>query len=171
MILIAYFSLNGETYVDGHIENRQMGNTEVIARKVQTLTGGDMFHIETTVPYPADYYAVTDVVRKELRSNARPELAGRFAGIARYDTIVLGYPNWWGTMPMAVCTFLESYDFSEKTIIPYCTNEGSGLGRSVRDIRRLCPDAVVAEGVAIRGGGVAHADIQVEQIVRQVNRY
>lgn len=169
MILIAYFSLKGETYVGGRIENRPVGNTEVIARKVQAEVGGDLFHIETVTPYPADYYATTEVAQDELRQGARPALTAMVDGMDRYDTIVLGYPNWWGTMPMAVCTFLEEYDFSGKTIVPYCTNEGSGLGRSVGDIRRLCPGATVTEGTAIRGGGVTHADREVLQIVKQIN--
>ena len=78
--------------------------------------------------------------------------------MADYDVIYLGYPNWWGTFPMAVFTFLESYDFTGKTIVPFCTHEGSGLGSSERDIKQLCPNAKILSGIAIRGGSVLSAD-------------
>lgn len=169
--LIVFFSLKGETYVNGHIENRPVGNTEVIGRKIQASVGGDLFHIEAVNPYPKDHMQVIDVAKEELRTHARPKLKAKVADMTQYDAIILGYPNWWGTIPMAVCTFLESYDFSGKTIIPYCTHEGSGLGRSVQDIKDLCPDAEVTAGTAIRGGSVAYADREVEQIVKQINKH
>ena len=94
------------------------------------------------------------VAKKELSNNSRPELTEIVDDMDSYDVIYIGYPNWWGTMPMAVFTFLESYDFSGKTIIPYCTHEGSGLGQSVRDIKKLCPNSRVLDGLAIKGGSV-----------------
>ena len=90
----------------------------------------------------------------EKKSNARPELASHVINMDQYDTIFLGYPNWWGTFPMAVFTFLEEYNFTEKSIWPFCTHEGSGLGTSERDIKRICPTAKVVNGLAIRGGSV-----------------
>ena len=97
----------------------------------------------------------TEVVAKEeLSNNSRPELTEIVDDMDSYDVIYIGYPNWYGTMPMAVFTFLESYDFSGKTIIPYCTHEGSGLGQSVRDIKKLCPNSRVLDGLAIKGGSV-----------------
>ncbi len=167
-ILIAYFSLSGETYVNGHIENRPVGNTEVIARKIQEKTGGDLFKIETVEKYPADYYQVTDVAKEELRHHARPEIKGNVENMADYDTIVLGYPDWWGTMPMAVETFLESYDLSGRTIIPYCTHEGSGMGHSESDLRKLCPNSTILRGTPIHGADVATADREVNQIVNLI---
>jgi len=94
------------------------------------------------------------VAKKELSNNSRPELTEIVDDMDSYDVIYIGYPNWYGTMPMAVFTFLESYDFSGKTIIPYCTHEGSGLGQSVRDIKKLCPNSRVLDGLAIKGGSV-----------------
>jgi flavodoxin len=98
------------------------------------------------------------VAQREKRENARPELTEKVVDIDSYDTIILGYPNWWGTIPMAICTFLESYDFSGKIIAPYCTNEGSGMGSSERDIKKLCPNSKILAGLAIRGGSVDRAD-------------
>ena len=113
-----------------------------------------MFEIKTVKSYPEDYTETTNVAQEELRKNSRPELTEIVDNMDSYDVIYIGYPNWYGTMPMAVFTFLESYDFSGKTIIPYCTHEGSGLGQSVRDIKKLCPNSRVLDGLAIKGGSV-----------------
>jgi flavodoxin len=156
--LSAYFSRKGNNYVGGGIVNLPIGNTEVIARKIQGLTGSDLFQIRTVTPYPEDYTETTRVAQDELSGNARPELTEMVADMDSYAVICLGYPNWWGTMPMAVFTFLDSYDFSGKTIVPYCTHEGSGLGSSERDIKKLCPTAKVLSGLAIKGGTVGRAD-------------
>jgi flavodoxin len=159
--LIAYFSRKGNNYVGGSIVYLPIGNTEVIAKKIQELTGSDMFQIKTVKSYPEDYTETTNVAQEEKRQNARPELTETVDGMDSYDVIYIGYPNWWGTMPMAVFTFLESYDFSGRTIIPYCTHEGSGMGSSERDIKKLCPNAKVLSGLAIRGGSVDRADKDV----------
>jgi flavodoxin len=156
--LIAYYSRKGNNYVGGNIVNLPIGNTEVIAKKIKGFIGGDLFEINTVKPYPLDYNETIDVARDELRKNARPELTDKVKKMADYDVIYIGYPNWWGTFPMAVCTFLESYDFTGKTIVPFCTHEGSGIGGSERDIKKLCPNAKVLPGLAIRGGSVAGAD-------------
>jgi flavodoxin len=156
--LSVYYSRKGNNYVGGSIVNLPIGNTEVIARKIQALTGSDLFQIDTVQSYPEDYTATTRVAQDELSGDVRPELVGKVDDMASYDVIYLGYPNWWGTMPMAVFTFLESYDFSGKTIVPYCTHEGSGLGNSERDIKRLCPTAKVLSGLAIKGSTVGRAD-------------
>ena len=156
--LIAYYSRKGENYLNGNIVNLTVGNTEVVAKKIQSLTGSDLFEIDTVKPYPNDYTETTNVAKDEKRGNARPKLTATVENIDSYDIIYLGYPNWWGTFPMVVFTFLESYDFSGKTIIPFCTHEGSGIGSSERDIKKLCPDAKVLSGLAIRGGSVNSAD-------------
>ena len=152
--LIAYFSRKGNNYVGGSIVNLPIGNTEVIAKKIRELTGSDTFEIKTIKSYPEDYTETTNVAKEELSNNSRPELTEIVDDMDSYDVIYIGYPNWYGTMPMAVFTFLESYDFSGKTIIPYCTHEGSGLGQSVRDIKKLCPNSRVLDGLAIKGGSV-----------------
>lgn len=108
-------------------------------------------------PYPAGYDETTDVALKEQHANARPKLSTHVDRMEDYDTIFLGYPNWWGTIPMAVCAFLEEYKLSGKTIVPFCTHEGSRLGSSERDIAKLCPGARLLGGLAIRGSSVERA--------------
>jgi len=156
--LIAYFSRKGQNYVNGSIVNLPVGNTEVAAKIAQEVTGGDLFEISTVKTYPVDYTETTEVAQDEKRKNERLELTVHLDNIDEYDVIILGYPNWWGTMPMAVFTFLEKYDFAGKTILPFCTHEGSGMGQSERDIKRICPSAKVEKGLAIHGSSVKSAE-------------
>jgi len=155
--LIAYFSRRGNNYVAGKIVFLEVGNTEVIAGLIQEMTGGDLFHIQAVGAYPEDYTEATAVAKRELRDQARPQLTSWVEDMAGYEVIFLGFPNWWGTMPMPVFTFLEGSELSGKTIIPFCTHEGSGMGVSVRDIKKACPDARVLDGLAIRGSEVKKA--------------
>ncbi|WP_316859582.1 flavodoxin [uncultured Cohaesibacter sp.] len=127
------------------------GNTRAVAEQVRKLTGADIFELKTTHSYPAEYRATTDQAKREQQENFRPTLTGTVSNMADYDVIFVGYPNWWATMPMAFFTFLESYDFAGKTIVPFCTHEGSRLGRSVEDLETLCPDATILSGLALRG--------------------
>lgn len=165
--LIAYFSRQGNNYVGGSIVNLPIGNTEVIAKKIKELTGSDLFHIETVKAYPKDYTETTNVAQDEKRANARPELTGIVADMDSYDVIYLGYPNWWGTMPMAVFTFLDSYDFSGKTIIPYCTHEGSGLSSTDRKVAKAGKGANVLEGLGIEGKMAQNEPDKVRPDVRE----
>lgn len=155
--LIAYYSREGNNYVSGRIVNLPIGNTKVVANMIQEVTGGDVFRIDTVKSYPEDYTETTDVAKKELHDNARPELSSHVENMDSYSVIFLGYPNWWGTMPMPVFTFLKESDFSDKTIIPFCTHEGSGLGRSEKDIAKLCPKATLLKGLAIHGSRISAA--------------
>lgn len=165
--LIAYFSRIGNNYVGGKIINLPVGNTAVIAKKIQCLIGGDLFEIKTVKSYPEDYTETTVVSRAELRNNARPELSEIVNNMESYKIIYLGYPNWWGTMPIGVFTFLESYNFSGKTIVPFCTHEGSGMGKSEKDIKRLCIESDVLSAIAIRGSSVAKADEDVKNWLKK----
>lgn len=167
--LIVYFSRKGDNYVGGSIVNLPVGNTEVAAKKIQKIAGSDLFQIRTAKTYPEDYTETTNVAHEEQRENARPELTEIVDDMDSYDVIYIGYPNWYGTMPMAVFTFLESYDFSGKTIIPFCTHEGSGLGSSERDIKKLCPNATVLSGLAIRGGSVERADNDITNWLKKLD--
>jgi len=166
--LIAYFSRPGNNYVNGSIVNLPVGNTEVVATMIQEMTGGDLFHIESVTAYPEGYTETTELAQQELRANARPELTNHLKTLASYDLIFLGYPNWWGTMPMPAFTFLEEYNLAGKTIAPFCTHEGSGMGRSVADIKKTCPQSTVLNGRAIRGGEVNKAQDEIAGWLREI---
>ena len=139
--LIAYYSRAGENYFSGAHRTIAVGNTEKAARLLAELTGAELFHIEQKVPYSDNYDTCVAEARRDLRANARPELTALPESLDDYDEIYLGYPNYCGTMPMAVYTFLEHYDWQGKTIHPFCTNEGSGLSNTEQDIRRAARHA------------------------------
>lgn len=162
-LLIAYFSHEGETFAAGKLVELEVGNTKAAAQMIGRMTGGDLFRIETVTPYPHGHMETIDIARREQKENARPALTGRVARMEDYDTVILGYPNWWGTAPMAVFTFLESCNFTEKTILPLCTHEGSGLGSSEADIQRAAPTAKVGKGLAIQGCRVASAEKDLQK--------
>ena len=163
--LVAFYSRADENYVSGAIKNLTVGNTEVAAGIIAELTGADLFKIEQVQPYSKNYNECIAQAQSDQKRDARPELVRYPESIDGYDEIYLGYPNYWSTMPMAVFTFLEHFDFSGKTIKPFCTHEGSSLGSSVRDIKKACPNAIVAEGLAIRGGNVLGAKDIIERWV------
>lgn len=160
--LIVFFSRKGENYVSGTIANLEFGNTQRVARMINVFIGGDMFEIEMLTPYSKIYNICTQEAQVDQRENARPQLASYPESIDPYDTIYLGYPNYWGTMPMAVFSFLERYDFTGKAIMPFCTHEGSGLGSSVDDIKKICPTATVNKGLAIHGSRIDHSKAEVK---------
>jgi flavodoxin len=153
-ILVAYFS--------------HSGNTRVIANQIRESIDGDIFEIVTVDPYPSDYDAVVEQARKELREEYRPKLNTKAENMESYNVVFVGYPIWWGTIPMPVATFLSEYDFSGKTIVPFCTHEGSRLGRSVTDIKELCPQSTILDGLAVRGRDVKNAQNEVSEWLREL---
>ena len=167
--LIAYFSRNGENYVNGVIKNLSMGNTEIAAKWIQQITGGDMFQINPMVKYSTDYSQCIEEAKKDLQRDARPELEQYPEDVEKYDVLFLCYPNYWGTMPMAVFTFLEKINFSGKTILPLCTHEGSGMANSLQDLKKMCPKAHIRKGLAIRGSDVAMAKHKIEMWIKEEN--
>lgn len=159
--LIVYYSRKGENYWNGGIKKLEKGNTEIVAEMIQKAIGGDLFEVDTVKPYSDDYHTCTEEALAELRGNDRPEIKGYAENMEDYDTIFIGYPNWWGTMPMVLFTFLEHYNMAGKTIIPFCTNEGSGMGRSESDLKKLCPTAKVKKGLSIRGTKTASSESEI----------
>lgn len=155
--LIAFFSRADENYFSGAMRYVEVGNTEIVCNIMKELIPADTFKIEMRHPYSPVYMTCIEEAKKDLRAKARPELVTLPDSIDEYDTVVLAYPNYWGTMPMAVFTFLEAFDFSGKTILPLCTNEGSGMGSSERDIKRVCPGATVKSGLPVTGSGASGA--------------
>ena len=151
MILTIYFSHKGETYFPDGIKNVDKGNTEIAAEYIHKAVGGDLFEIETVKPYSGEYRKCCAEAKSEADANARPEIKNLPDSISRYDTIFVCYPNWCGTTPMCILSFLDKYDLSGKKIVPLCTNEGSGMGNSERDLKNLYPTAIFAEGLSVRG--------------------
>ena len=154
MNLIAYFS--------------HSGNTREIADQIHKIAGGDIFEIQAVKTYPDDYNTCVERAKQELNTGYRPELKVKVKDIKQYDMVFIGYPDWWGTVPAPVRVFLTEYDLSGKTIVPFCTHEGSGLGRSVADISKLCPKSTLLEAVAIRGGNTKTAQNKVSEWLRKI---
>lgn len=147
-ILVVYFS--------------QTGHTRTVANQIHDQAGGDLFEIVTVTPYPTDYNTLLNQAQKEQNENFRPPLKTKVEDMGSYDTVFVGSPVWWGTIAPPVKTFLSEYDFSGKTIVPFTTHGGSGLGSSVADIKKLCPNATVLEnGLAIRDSEVNGAQKSV----------
>lgn len=153
-ILVTYFS--------------HSGNTKNMAEQIAAASGADIFEITPVKAYPSDYGDCVDQAKKEQQENARPALSGKVENMADYDVIFVGYPNWWGTMPMPVFTFLESYDFAGKTVIPFCTHEGSRMGRSEGDIKKILPSAEVKEGMPVRGSSVRKSGKEISAWVEKL---
>ena len=159
--LVAFLSRAGENYnvgvpregsasaaYAGYIEK---GNTAMMAAVIAELTGGDLFEIATVTPYPEDYASMLQVAQEEIDADARPEMAAHVEKMADYDVLFIGYPIWHGRMPQAIYSFLEEYDLSGKTVIPFNTHEGSGQSGTQRVIENALPDCTVLQGLAIQG--------------------
>ena len=153
--LIAFFSRADENYFGGAMRYVKVGNTEIVCDLIREMIDADVFRIEMKKPYSPVYMTCIEEAKRDLREKARPELVSYPDSIDAYDTVILAYPNYWGTIPMAVATFLEKYDFTGKTILPLCTNEGSGMGGSERTIRQCAPGATVKKGLPVTGSSAA----------------
>ena len=147
--IVIYFSHTGENYSVGVITE---GNTAKVAKEIASQTGAAIHEIKEAEPYPSAYRACTDRAQKEKQSNARPAVKGEIPDLSGYDTIYLGYPNWWGDAPMVVYSFLEKAKIDGKTILPFCTHEGSGLGSTASNLAKAFPKAKVEQnGLSLRG--------------------
>ena len=161
--LIAFFSRADENYFAGAMRYVKVGNTEIVCNLIQEMIPADLFKIEMKHPYSPVYTTCIEEAKKDLQAKARPALAALPDSIDEYDTVILAYPNYWGTFPMAVATFLEAFDFTGKTILPLCTNEGSGMGSSERAIKQCAPGADVKKGLPITGSDAADAGGSVKR--------
>lgn len=153
-ILAAYFS--------------HSGNTREIANQIHENVGGSIFEIVTVDPYPRNYDEVVKQAKQEQESGYKPTLKTKIENIEPYEVVFIGYPNWWGTIPRPVATFLSEYNLSGKTIVPFCTHEGSRLGRSVADITKLCPQSTILDGLAVRGREVKNAQNGVSEWLHEL---
>ena len=149
--IVAWFSHPGGTYMSGEIRFVEHGNCEKLAAAIASDLGADSFRIQEAEPYPEDYRRCIEVAKADKNAGARPALATPAPDLSAYDRMILIYPNWWGTTPMPVRTFLDSVDLSGLTIAPLCSNEGSGMGTSERDLRSAYPEASFVPGLSILG--------------------
>lgn len=153
-VLVAYYSWGG--------------NTRFAAERIQKLTGGTLFEIKPVKAYPADYGACVEQAKRECRDEFEPELATKVDDFSKYDVIFVGTPNWWSTMAPPVRSFLSSYDFSGKTVIPFVTHGGGGMARCERDMRKVCPKAAFGKGGAFSGGSIRNAADALSKWVNEV---
>lgn len=183
-VLVAYFSVpetdgvdasSGASRVNGN--GRMMGNTEYVASIINDATGGDLFEIKTSYKYPGSHQALIGAAKKEADSNVRPKLATHIKDMEKYDVVFVGFPNWWYDMPMPIYSFLEEYDFSGKTIIPFCTHGGSRFSDAIKTIREKVKQATVLDGYAVARervkdaeAGVLHWLKQIGMNIKQQNR-
>ena len=152
--LIAYFSWSG--------------NTQEIAKQIHEFAGGDLVEIKPATDSPLDYNSVLDVAKQEFRSENKPELKDMPYSIEAYDNIFISYPNWWNTFPAPISTFLSEFNFTDKTIIPFCTHGGGGIGHSIENVRKQCPDSELLEALSINGNQVWNANSEVEKWLQKV---
>ncbi len=161
--LVVYFSRADENYGVGTVKE---GNTAIIAKIIAEKTNADITEIVPEVAYPKNYRQTTDVAKKEQQQNARPKYKlSKDVDFSKYDTIYIGYPNWWGDMPMVVYSFLEEHDLNGKTIVPFCTHAGSGLSGTVSRIQNIYKNATVTKGLAIAGTTAQNNRSQAESEV------
>lgn len=155
-VLVAYFSVPEADGVDASsgasrvsVGGKMMGNTQYVASVICEATGGELFEIKTAHTYPASHKALIDAAKAEIDNNARPKLAAHIGNLKDYDVVFIGFPNWWYDMPMPLYSFFDEYDFSGKTVIPFCTHGGSRFSDAIKTIRELEKGAVVLDGYAI----------------------
>lgn len=165
--LVIYFSRADENYFGGELKTVEKGNTEIIAEYIQEFTGATLFKVERKVPYPVGYKACCDEALKEKKANARPELLKELDNIDGFDRIYIGFPIYWGTMPMPMFTQLEKLDWSGKKVQYFCTHEGSGKASSKGDLTKLCEGATIVSGLAIVGSDVKNSKKQIEDWVKK----
>jgi len=168
-ILTVFFSMKGETYMaGGRIENLTKGNTNVCAEFIQKAVGGDLFEIETTKQYSKDHFKMIEEAKVEMQSGEKAQPKQWLDNLEDYDVIFVGYPIWWGTYPPIINTFLEHYDLTGKTIIPFSTSEGSGLLNTVAELREVCKGATVTEALAIRGSQARLSEKKVSEWAKEM---
>ncbi len=177
--LIVYFSMPETNNPDNMtceednsavvINGKVLGNTQYVAQLIQEMTGAEIFRILPQKPYPANHRPLVDLAKEEQEQDARPAIAGKIENPGAYDTIFIGYPNWWGDMPMILYTFLEQHDFSGKTIIPFCTHGGSGFSRTIQTIQDKQPGAtVIRDGYSLSRSRMERAPSGVAAWLKEI---
>ena len=163
--LVIYFSRADENYFGGELRSIEKGNTEVIAEYIKEFSGADLFKVERKIPYSFGYKECCDEAMIEKKENARPDILKQIDNLDQYNKIYIGYPIYWGTMPMPMFTQLEKLNWEGKKIKYFCTHEGSGIASSKSDIEKICKGAHILSGIAITGSTVNDAKGQIESWV------
>ena len=177
--LVVYFSMpettnpNNMTQEEDNsvvvINGEVLGNTQYVAYVIQENTGADIFRIEPETPYPTDHETLVDLAKEEQNQNARPKLKASIENFEQYDTVFIGYPNWWGDMPMILYSFFDEYDFSGKTIIPFNTHGGSGFSNTINTITKLEPAATVNQnGFTVSRNSVQEAEPDILSWLKEI---
>ena len=165
--LVIYYSRKGENYCKGGIKSLPKGNTEIVAEYIAKAVGGDLFEVDTVKPYSNDYNECTKEAKRELNANERPELKKYLDSLDGYDNVFICGPCWWGTFPCAIFTQLERLDFTGKRVMAVMTHEGSGLGHSESDLKKMCGKASFGKGLAIVGSDAAKSESTVSAWAKQ----
>jgi len=160
--LVIYYSRKGQNYVNGSIKDLKKGNAEVIAENIQKAVDADLFEVDTLKPYSADYTTCTNEAAEEKRNNARPALKKTLKDISMYDNVFIVGPCWWGTYPMPMFTCLEGLDFTGKNVFACMTHEGSGMGNSENDLKKILKGASFAKSMAVAGHSVAQSENKIQ---------
>ena len=158
--IIIYFSRKDENYGVGVIDK---GNTEIVAEYIKELTNSDIFKVERKIPYAKDYETCCEEAKEEQINNERPELTKYLDNIDAYDTVYIGSPIYCGTMPQPMFTQLEKFNFKGKTVKPFTTHEGSGLGNVISDLQKICKGASIKQGLAIKGSNAKNSKEIIEK--------
>lgn len=152
----------------GEIKNLSRGNTAIVTSKIAKELNIEAVELIPAKEYPESYQEMVNVAKKEKIKQARPEYHLAVPDLSDYNEIIIGYPNWWGSYPMVIASFLENYDLAGKTMYPFCTHEGSALGSSMDDLRKSCPNAIIEQGLAIHGSKSDMANKAVKHWVTQL---
>lgn len=170
MEIVIYFSRRGENFIKGKIEELLIGNTEAAAYKIAEELNSKLLELKPVTAYPNSYQKTTKQAERERQQHTHVPYTIKGLDLENCETIFLGYPNWWSGLPQIVVSFIEDHDWQGKTIYPFCTHEGSGMGSSIEELRKLCPKATIKTGLSIRGSRVARSDTAIKNWLATIKR-
>lgn len=167
-VLVAYFTTKSQLDINRRISQEEIGNTAKIANNIKENIPCDLYEIETEYEYPQDMDKLLEIAKKEKDEQTYPPLLLHILNMKQYDIIFLGYPNWYNTMPRAVYSFLNDYDFTDKIIIPFCTHGGGGLGNSIEDMKKILPNNKILEAIAIKDNKVEESSPLITEWIKKL---
>lgn len=171
MSVVIYFSRKHENFINGEIKQLPIGNTAIVAKKIAEKIGAELIEIFPVQEHPPEYERMVELAMSEKQRKERPKYQNLSVNSETSNAIFLGFPNWCGTFPMIIASFLEDNDFSNKTIYPFCTHEGSAFGNSMTDLKKLCPNSIIKQGLPVRGSRVNKSDKAIDSWLNQYQEY